>query len=126
MFAIYGWAKEVCLFFLLYKEVVFMLIVTTDTIHGKNLEALGFVQGVSVQTKNALKDIGAGLKNMFGGSLGAYEKLLDEATTLAVNKLTEQAGSKGADAVVGVRFFSPSVMDGAAEVVAYGTAVKFV
>jgi len=103
-----------------------MLIVTTDTIHGKNLEVLGFVQGTTVLTKNAIKDIGAGLKNLFGGNLGAYEKLLAEATEGAVAKLTEQASSKGADAIVGVRFFSPSVMDGAAEVVGYGTAVKFV
>ena len=122
----YGWEERYCLFFLPYEEVNFMLIVTTDTIQGKNFESLGFIQGTCVLTKNALKDIGAGLKNLFGGNLSAYEKMLTEATDGAIAKLNEQATSKGADAIVGVKFFSPSVMDGAAEVVAYGTAVKFV
>ena len=101
-----------------------MIVVNTETINGKEFEVIGLVIASAVQTKNALKDIGAGLKNMFGGELTSYSKLIDEASNMAVARLTEKAQSMGADAIVNVRFFSPSVMDGAAEVVASGTAVK--
>lgn len=103
-----------------------MIIVNTEGIAGKNLEHLGLVFASAVQTKNALKDIMAGLQNLMGGDVGPYAKLLDEATSIAVARLTVKAQEMGADAVVNVRFFSPSVMDGAAEIVASGTAVKFV
>ena len=72
------------------------------------------------------KDIGAGLKNLIGGELGSYTKMMDEARSIAIKKMAAKAEEKGADAVINVRFSSSSVMDGAAEVTAFGTAVKFV
>ena len=103
-----------------------MLIVTTETITGKTLQPLGMVSGSMVQSKNAFKDIGAGFKSMVGGELVSYTKMMQEARDIAVNRMIQQAQSMGADAVVGVRFSSSSVMQGAAEIMAFGTAVKFV
>ncbi|MBR1731640.1 MAG: YbjQ family protein [Ruminococcus sp.] len=103
-----------------------MLVVTTETISGKNLQMLGFVSGSTVQSKNAFKDIGAGFRNMVGGEVGSYTKMLSEARDVAVQRMIQQAQSMGADAVVNLRFSSSSVMQGAAEILAAGTAVKFV
>ena len=102
-----------------------MLIVNTPTIEGKNLEVLGMVSGNTVQSKNAFKDIGAGFRNLVGGEVGAYTKMLAEAREVAIGRMIDQAAKMGADAVVNVRFSSASIMDGAAEIMAYGTAVKF-
>ncbi len=103
-----------------------MIIVNTDFISGKTLETISLVFGSTVQTRNMFKDIGAGLKNLIGGELGSYTKMMDEARSIAIKKMAAKAEEKGADAVVNVRFSSSSVMDGAAEVTAFGTAVKFV
>ena len=103
-----------------------MIVVNTDYITGKNIETLGMVFASAVQTKNAFYDIGAGLKNIIGGKLNSYSKMIDEAASMAVNSLIEKAMGMGADAVVNVRFSSSSVMAGAAEIIASGTAVKFV
>ena len=84
------------------------------------------VSGSMVQSKNAFKDIGAGFKSIVGGELVSYTKMMQEARDIAVNRMIQQAQSMGADAVVGVRFSSSSVMQGAAEIMAFGTAVKFV
>ena len=103
-----------------------MLLVTTETISGKNFETLGLVSGSMVQSKNAFKDIGAGLKSIVGGELVSYTKMMQESRDIATKRMVEQAQSMGADAVVNVRFASSAVMQGAAEIMASGTAVKFV
>ena len=103
-----------------------MLIVNTPTIEGKNLEVLGMVSGNTVQSKNAFKDIGAGFRNLVGGEVGAYTKMLAEARDQAIQRMVHQAKSMGADAVVNVHFSSASIMSGAAEILAWGTAVKYI
>ena len=103
-----------------------MVLVTTETISGKDFETLGLVSGSMVQSKNAFKDIGAGFKSMVGGELGSYTKMMQEARDIAAQRMIKQAEQMGADAVVGVRFSSAAVMQGAAEIMAFGTAVKFV
>ena len=103
-----------------------MLIVNTPTIEGKNLEVLGMVSGNTVQAKNAFKDIGAGFRNLVGGEVGAYTKMLAEARDQAIQRMVDQAKSMGADAVVNVHFSSASIMSGAAEILAWGTAVKYI
>lgn len=102
-----------------------MVVVTTDTISGKNLQTLGIVSGNTVRAKNAFKDIGAGLKNLVGGEIGSYTKMLNESRDIAIQRMIEQAQSMGADAIVAVRFSTSSVMEGAAEIMVAGTAVKF-
>ena len=102
-----------------------MLIVTTEAINGKDLEMLGLVTGSTVQTVNALKDIGAGLKNIIGGEVTKYNEMMSKARDLAIERMTKQAEGMGADAIVCVRFSSAEVMQGAAEVMVSGTAVKF-
>ena len=102
-----------------------MIVVTTETISGKNLQTLGFVSGSTVQTKNAFKDIGAGFRNIVGGEAVSYTKMLAEAREIAIGRMINKAQEMGADAVVCVRFSSSSVMQGAAEILATGTAVKF-
>ncbi|MCR5652752.1 MAG: YbjQ family protein [Ruminococcus sp.] len=102
-----------------------MLLVTTDKITGKTFEELGIVSGSMVQSKNAFKDIGAGFKSMVGGELGSYTKMLQEARDIATQRMVKQAEQMGADAIVCVRFSSSAVMQGAAEILASGTAVKF-
>ncbi len=103
-----------------------MLIVTTETINGKNLEMLGTVKGSTIQTVNAFKDIGSGLKTLVGGELGNYNKMMTKAREVATERMVEDAQSLGADAIVCMRYATSAVMQSAAEVMAYGTAVKFV
>lgn len=103
-----------------------MLVVTTETISGKNLEMLGLVAGNTVRSKNLVKDFGAGMKSIVGGELGSYQKMLAEARDIALQRMVQQAQAMGADAVVNVRFSSSAIIQGAAEIVASGTAVKFV
>ena len=102
-----------------------MILVTTDTINGKELEMLGLVKGSTIQTVNAIRDIGAGLKNLVGGELTKYNDMMNNARALATKRMVEEAERLGADAIVCVRYASASVMQSAAEVMAYGTAVKF-
>ena len=102
-----------------------MLIVNTDYITGKELEMLGLVKGSTIQTKNIGRDITQGLKTIVGGELGAYTQMMNEARQLATERMEEEAKFLGSDAVVNVRFATSAVMQGAAEVMAYGTAVKF-
>ena len=103
-----------------------MILVTTDYVSGKELEMLGVAKGSTIQTVNAVRDIGAGLKTLVGGELTKYNEMMNNARALATKRMVEEAESMGADAIVGVRYASASVMQGAAEVMAYGTAVKFV
>ena len=103
-----------------------MIIVTTETVSGKNLEMLGIVKGSTIQTVNAFKDIGASFKTLVGGELKNYNEMMEKARALATERMSSEAAALGADAIVGVRFASSSVAQGAAEIMAYGTAVKFV
>ena len=102
-----------------------MLIVTTETIHGKELEMLGMVKGSTIQTVNAFRDIGAGLKTLVGGELKKYTEMMDKARQIATERMTEEAKRLGADAIVGARYATSAIMQSAAEVMAYGTAVKY-
>ena len=103
-----------------------MLLVNTDYITGKELEMLGLVKGSTIQTRNVGRDITQGFKTLVGGELKAYTEMMNEARELATSRMVQEAKALGADAIVNIRFVSSSVMQGAAEVVAYGTAVKFV
>lgn len=103
-----------------------MVMVTTEFISGKNIETLGYVRGATVRSKNIGKDIGAGLKTLVGGELKGYTEMLDEARKEAIGRMVEEAESLGADGIIGLRFASSAIMQGAVEIVAYGTAVKFV
>ena len=101
-----------------------MLIVTTNEIPGKNFEVLGLVKGTIVQSKNFGRDFMAGLKTLVGGEIAGYTEMLNEARQIATKRMVDEAEALGANAIVGVRYGSSAVMQGAAEVVAYGTAVK--
>ncbi len=102
-----------------------MILVNTDYITGKEFEMLGLVKGSTIQTKHVGSDIGAGLKTLVGGELKGYNEMMNDARALATKRMVEEANALGADAVVNVRYASSSVMAGAAEVIVYGTAVKF-
>ncbi len=102
-----------------------MLIVSIDSIPGKNFEVLGMVKGTIVQSKNLGRDFISALKTLVGGEITSYTEMLNEARQLATKRMVDEATALGADAVVGVRYGSSAVMQNAAEVVAYGTAVKF-
>ena len=102
-----------------------MVIVNTDYIAGKELEMLGLVKGSTIQSKNIGHDIGQGFKTLVGGELKSYTEMMNEARALATQRMVAEAETLGADAIVNVRYASASVMAGAAEVMAYGTAVKF-
>ena len=101
-----------------------MLIVTTETVAGKDLEMLGLVKGSTIQTVNAFRDIGAGLKTLVGGELTKYNEMMGKARSIATERMVAEAERLGANAVVGVRYTTSSIMQSAAEVMAYGTAVK--
>lgn len=103
-----------------------MLIVTTENIPGKSYEVLGYVKGSVVHSKNLGKDIMSQLKGLVGGEMVGYTEMLNEARQIAVGRMVEDAAGHGADAVVGLRFSSSAITAGAAEVMAFGTAVKFV
>ena len=103
-----------------------MLIVNTDYISGRKLMTLSLVKGSTVQCKNVGKDILSGFKNLVGGEMTAYTEMMDEARAIATRRMVEEAQHLGADAVVNVRYASSAIMQGASEIMAYGTAVKFV
>ena len=103
-----------------------MILVNTDYISGKELETLSLVKGSTIQSKHIGKDIMQGFKTIVGGELKAYNDMMNEARALATKRMVEEAEALGADAVVNIRYASAAVMQGAAEVIAYGTAVKFI
>ena len=103
-----------------------MILVNTDYISGKNFEMLGLVQGSTIQSKNIGHDLGQSLKTLVGGELKAYNKMMMDARDLATRRMVDQAEALGADAVINIRYSSAAVMAGAAEIMAYGTAVRFV
>ena len=103
-----------------------MILVNTDYITGKELEMLGLVRGSTIQSRHIGKDITQSFKTLIGGELKAYNQMMNEARALATKRMVEEAEQLGADAIVNIRYTSAAVMQGAAEVIAYGTAVKFI
>ena len=103
-----------------------MKLVSIETIPGQNFEVLGLVKGTVVNSKNIGKDILSGLKTIVGGEIVSYTEMLNEARQIATKRMVDEANALGADAIVGVRYGSSAVMQGAAEIIAFGTAVKFI
>ena len=103
-----------------------MKLVNIETYPGKEYEALGLVKGTIVQSKNLGRDFMAGMKTLVGGEIVGYTEMLNEARAIAIKRMVDEAEGLGADAVIGIRFSSSSLMQGAAEVIAYGTAIRFI
>ena len=102
-----------------------MKLVNIDYIPGEEIsEALGIVQGHTVQSKNIGRDFMAGMKNLVGGEVKSYTQMISEARNVATERMIEEAKNLGADAIIGVRYGSSAIMQGMAEIIAYGTAVK--
>ncbi|ABK62318.1 MULTISPECIES: YbjQ family protein [Clostridium] len=101
-----------------------MILVNTDFISGKEIETISLVKGSTIQSKNVGKDFLSGLKTLVGGELKAYSEMMNEAREIATNRMVEEAKSLGADAVINIRYATSAIMQGAAEVIVYGTAVK--
>ena len=102
-----------------------MILTTTEHIPSKEYDIIGLVRGGTIQSKNLGKDMTQGLKTLVGGEIVGYTEMLVEARQIATKRMVDEAEALGADAVVNVRYGSSAVMQGAAEVIAYGTAVKF-
>ncbi|MBO7739106.1 MAG: YbjQ family protein [Oscillospiraceae bacterium] len=102
-----------------------MLLLNIDHVPGREIEAIGIVKGTIVHSKNFGKDFMAAMKTLVGGEIVSYTELLTEARQMATKRMVDEAEAMGADAVINIRFGSSSVMQSAAEVIAYGTAVKF-
>lgn len=103
-----------------------MIITTTDEVPGKKIKkVLGIVKGNTVRARNVGRDVMAGFKNIVGGEIKSYTELLSQSRDEAYNRMVNEAISIGADAVVGVRFVTSMIMQGASEISCFGTAVKF-
>ncbi|MCI6243234.1 MAG: YbjQ family protein [Lachnospiraceae bacterium] len=102
-----------------------MKLLSIEYVPGQEIEALGLVKGTIVQTKNVGRDIMAGMKTLVGGEIAGYTQMLNEARQIATKRMVDEARELGADAIIGITYGSSQVMSGAAEVVAYGTAVKY-
>jgi len=103
-----------------------MIIVTTDFVTGKEIaETIGVARGNTVRARNIGRDIMAGLKNIVGGEISEYSKLMSQSREQALERLEQHAASMGADGIINVRFITAEIMQGVAEILAYGTAVKF-
>ena len=103
-----------------------MTLVNTDFVSGKNIETIGLVKGSMIQSKHMGKDIMAGLKTIVGGELKGYSEMINEARSIATKRMVEEAEGLGADAIINIRYASSMVTQGAAEMMIYGTAVKYV
>ena len=103
-----------------------MMLLSIDYIPGKEIEAIGMVKGAIVQTKHFGNDFMAGMKTLVGGEITSYTDMLNEARQIAVKRMVDEAKELNADAIIGIRYGSAQMMQGAAEVVAYGTAVKII
>ena len=103
-----------------------MIVVNTDFISGKKLQTLSLVRGSTVHSKNLGRDILSSLKTIVGGEIVDYTNMMNEARAIATQRMVEDAQRLDADAVINVRYASSAIMQGAAEIIAYGTAVKFV
>ena len=103
-----------------------MILVNTDYISGKNFEMLGLVKGSTIQSKHLGSDIAQSFKTLVGGELKSYNEMMNDARAIATKRMVEEAEDLKADAVINIRYASSAIMQGAAEVIVYGTAVKFV
>lgn len=103
-----------------------MILVNTDFITGKQLETIALVKGSTIRSKHIGKDIMAGLKTIVGGELTSYSEMLNEARAIATKRMVDEAEELKADAVVNIRYATSNIAQGAAEVLVYGTAVRFV
>ena len=103
-----------------------MILVNTDYITGKNLEMIGLVRGTMIKSVHLGKDIMNSFRTLVGGELTSYTEMMNEARAVATKRMSDDAAAMGADAVVNIRYSSSQVMQGAAEIMAYGTAVKFI
>lgn len=102
-----------------------MILVNTDYITGKELETISIVKGSTIRAKHLGKDIMAGLKTIVGGELTSYSEMIQEARAIATKRMVDEAVELKADAVINIRYATSNVMQGAAEVLVYGTAVRF-
>lgn len=102
-----------------------MILVNTDFISGKKFETLRLVKGSTIRSKHIGKDIMAGLKTIVGGELTSYSEMLNEARAIATKRMVDDAETLNADAVINIRYATSNIAQGAAEVMVYGTAVKF-
>ena len=102
-----------------------MKIVTGETLQGMNYEELGVVSGSTIQSKNMLSDFGQGLKSIVGGELRSYTDMMEKAREKATQRMVNQAVKMDADAIIGVRYTTNSIMAQAAEVLVFGTAIKY-
>lgn len=102
-----------------------MKLVTVETLQGVNYEELGVVTGSTIQSKNMFADFGQGLKSIVGGELKSYTGMMDKAREMATQRMVDQAVRMGADAVIGIRYTTNSIMAQAAEVLVFGTAVRY-
>ncbi len=103
-----------------------MLLSTLQTVPNKNFEILGLVTGSTVQSKHFGKDIGASFKTIVGGELKGYTEMLEDARKQSTERVIQQAKGLGADAIIGIHYSSSTIMQGACEVLCYGTAIKFI
>ena len=103
-----------------------MILVNTDYITGKTLETIALVKGSTIQSKNIGRDITQSFKTIIGGELKAYTEMMNEARELATDRMIKEAEKLQADAIINVRYTTSSVVQGAAEILVYGTAVKFI
>jgi uncharacterized protein YbjQ (UPF0145 family) len=103
-----------------------MFMLTLNYVPGANIQALGLCKGNVVQSKHLGKDFMAGMKNLVGGEIESYTEMLVEAREIATKRMLDNAAAMGADGVIDVKYSSAAIMQGAAEIVAYGTAVKIV
>ncbi len=103
-----------------------MTLVNTDFVSGKQIETLGLVKGSMIQSKHVGKDIMAGFKSIVGGELTGYSEMIKEARSIATQRMVEEAEALNANAVINIRYASATVAQGAAEMLVYGTAVKYV
>ena len=102
-----------------------MKIVTVESLQGERYEEMGIVSGSTIQSKNFVSDFGQGLKSIVGGELKSYTGMMEKAREKAIRRMVDQAVQMGADAIIGVRYTTNSIMAQAAEVLVFGTAVKY-
>jgi uncharacterized protein YbjQ (UPF0145 family) len=113
---------------ILGNDLIFkaMKIITVESLQGVNYETLGIVSGSTIQSKNMFSDFGQALKNIVGGELKAYTQMMEKAREQATSRMIAQAEAMGAEAIIGVRYATSAIMAQAAEVLVYGTAIRFV
>lgn len=103
-----------------------MLVASVDYLPGRNYEVLGLVRGNIAYSRHIGRDLMAGLKNIAGGEIKSYTELVDDARRIAEQRMEDEARALGADGVIGMRFMGDTVAEGTIEVVAYGTAIRFI